>query len=68
MQISIREVRLFPVDYIKAVFRHMGPEFWVVAVFPFYISWVWATGEIFPSYNWLEMNPTQAGSYLSHVL
>jgi 4-hydroxybenzoate polyprenyltransferase len=62
MQVSIREVRLFPVEYVKAVLRHMGPEF------PFYISWVWATGEIFPSYRWLEMNPTQAGSYLDHTV
>jgi chlorophyll synthase len=46
----------------------MGPEFWIVAVFPFYISWVWASGEIFPNYSWLEANPTQAGGYLAHVM
>ena len=68
MRISIREVRLYPVDYIKAVLRHMGPEFWIVAIFPFYISWVWASGEIFPNYSWLEANPTQAGGYLAHLM
>lgn len=65
MQVSIDEIRLYPRQYIKAVLRHMGPEFWIVAIFPYYISWIWASGEVFPGYQWLADNPTQAGEYLA---
>ena len=60
-------IRVYPTRYIRAVLRHMGPEFWIVAIYPFYISWVWASGEIFPSYTWLEETPTYAGQFLDHV-
>ncbi len=67
MKLIVNEIRLYPAYYVRAVLRHMGPEFWIVAVFPFYISWIWASGEIFPAYSWLEENPTGAGSYLVTV-
>lgn len=65
MELSTKEIRLYPHSYLKAILRHMGPEFWIVATFPYYISWVWGSGEIFPGLAWLEDNPTQAGSYLA---
>ncbi len=67
MRILVDELQVRPLDLIKAVLRHMGPEFWIVSIYPFYISWVWASGEIFPGYDWLAINPTHAGLYLSTV-
>jgi len=64
MKILVEEIRLYPLRYFKAVLRHMGPEFWIVATFPYYISWIWASGEIFPGLDWLENTPTVASTYL----
>jgi len=63
MRILVDEIRLRPVLYAKAMLRHMGPEFWIVAIYPFYISWVWGSGEILPNYGWLEETPMYAGIY-----
>ena len=67
MELLEREIRFNPLALARAVLRHMGPEFWIVAVYPFYISWVWASGEIYPSYHWLAANPAGPGTYLAHV-
>ncbi len=62
------ETRQYPLKYARVILRHMGPEFWIVAVFPYYISWVWGSGEIFPGWDWLADNPTYAGQYWSHFV
>jgi 4-hydroxybenzoate polyprenyltransferase len=62
------EVRLYPLKYAGFLLRHMGPEFWIVAAFPFYISWIWGSGEIFPGWDWLAENPTYAGRFWSHFV
>ena len=62
------EVKLYPLKYVGFVLRHMGPEFWIVAAFPFYISWIWASGQVFPGWEWLTENPTHAGQFWSHFV
>jgi 4-hydroxybenzoate polyprenyltransferase len=62
------ETRQYPLRYVKAVLRHLGPEFWIVSTFPFYISYVWASGEIFPGWEWLGENSAHAGEYWSHFV
>lgn len=66
MRLLSIETRQYPLRYVKAVLRHLGPEFWIVSTFPFYISWIWASGEIFPGWTWLSENPSYAGQYWSH--
>lgn len=62
-----KEIRLYPLLYARAVLRHMGPEFWIVAIYPLYVSWVWASGAMLPNLGWLEDNPAGPGTYLAHV-
>lgn len=68
MRLLSPETRQYPLRYVKAVLRHLGPEFWIVSIFPFYISWVWGSGEIFPGWEWLGDNPTYAGQYWAHFV
>ena len=68
MRLLSPETRQYPLRYVKAVLRHLGPEFWIVSIFPFYISWVWGSGEIFPGWEWLADNPTHAGQYWAHFV
>jgi 4-hydroxybenzoate polyprenyltransferase len=54
MELRGEEARQYLQQTVKAVLRHMGPEFWVVAIYPYYVSWVWASGKILPdSYDFV---------------
>jgi len=57
MPLLSNQISLYPLKYARAVLRHMGPEFWIVAVFPYYVSWVWASGDMIPAYGWLQAHP-----------
>ncbi len=39
-----------PLKILRYVLKHMVPLFWGVSILPFYMSWVFATSELFPSY------------------
>jgi 4-hydroxybenzoate polyprenyltransferase len=61
------EIRIYPRQYLRAMLRHMGPEFWIVATFPFYVSWVWASGEVLPNYDWLVSQGITLQSFFSVI-
>jgi chlorophyll synthase len=63
MSIVKESYEISPVKILRHVFKHMVPLFWGVSAIPYYISWVFATRKLFPTYLLdllLGNNPTQA--------
>jgi chlorophyll synthase len=50
MPLIERTYEISPIGILRHVFKHMVPLFWGVSAIPFYISWVFASRKLYPSY------------------
>ncbi len=50
MSLVEESYQISPFKIVKHVFKHMVPLFWGVSAIPYYMSWVFATRSLFPSY------------------
>jgi chlorophyll synthase len=64
MSMEDKSYEVSPLKILRYVLKHMVPLFWGVSVLPFYMGWVFASGELFPHYiadAFSSVETTQAG-------
>jgi chlorophyll synthase len=52
MLLEDKTYEISPLKIIRYVFKHMVIVFWGVSIVPYYMAWVFATGEMFPIPAW----------------